>query len=316
MNYGDLVNQVLRLIDEYSKNGTALATAKTADYRLKIPDAVNEILMDLASSTGKLPKEWTIIHKPEYTGTTYETATISNHIPGTDDLAATLTGARSYFVEVSGNYNVVLEESISGAWTALATLTPSSSAVPTTFTALSGLLTPSSTSNSVRMRMTGSSYVFPFRNHVLYPYTWASSTQVQQNRAYFEYSLPSDWLEPNTVMIRRDDGQWLTLSDYKITPSYFCASRTYWGEVLVNYYRIPTVISVADTSNPTAPELAQTIDAATNAAYIVPAGVAGKILAVDDPRASAELLNYYEVRKYKLTPNTGNYGIQTIYNVY
>lgn len=60
MTYGDLVTQVLMLINSYSKKGATLDASKTADYKLKIPAAINEIQMDLATTNGKLAAELSI----------------------------------------------------------------------------------------------------------------------------------------------------------------------------------------------------------------------------------------------------------------
>ena len=50
MTYENLVTEVLQLIDEYSRKGVALTVAKTADYRMKIPAAINWVQQDLANS--------------------------------------------------------------------------------------------------------------------------------------------------------------------------------------------------------------------------------------------------------------------------
>lgn len=315
MTYGDLVNQVLRLIDEYSKKGTANPVIKTADYRLKIPDAVNEIQQDLANTTGRLNKEWLIINNPVMGTLQYDTSSIKNHIPGTDDIVNTLSGAYSYFLEVSGYYDVYIEELNGGVWGTIVHLEPTPGSEPTTFTELKGLLTPSSATNSVRIRLTGN-YIYPYRNYILYPYTFPTAASVQQNRAWATQTLPTDWLKLNNVMIRKDQRQWVSFIDYKITATQFSWDRQNTGELIVNYYRKPTPVAVADTSAPTAGELAQVIDVVADATYIVPAGVAGKILAIDDPNGSADLLNYYEVRKYSISPSEGMYGLQVIYDVY
>jgi hypothetical protein len=311
MNYEQVVNAVLRLLDEYSSRGVVTAPIKTADIRAKIPDAVNQICMDLATTTGKLAKEWQIINFPVLNDSSKDTSSIKNHLPGTDDYIATLTGARAYFVEVSGYYDIVIEESISGVWTELVELTPTAGSEPTTFVELKGLLTPSSLTNAVRMRCTGD-YVFPYRNHILYPYTFPTASEVQQNRPFFLYDLPADWLKLNNVMIRKDTRQWTSFAEYKITDNKFAFNRYATGEILVNYWRKPTAIAVVDTNSPTVLELAQLIDTTPDARQIVPLGVAGTVMVSDDPSASAYFFNLYESRKYQLVQQDGSYGLSTI----
>lgn len=311
MIYKELVDATLKLIDEYSSRGVVTAAIKTADIRAKIPDAVNQICMDLATTTGKLAKEWQIINYPVLNDSSKDTSSIKNHIPGTDDYIATLTGARAYFLEVSGHYDIVIEESISGVWTELVELTPTVGSEPTTFTELKGLLTPSSLTNSVRMRCTGD-YIYPYRNHILYPYTFPTADDVQQNRPFFLYDLPADWLKLNNVMIRKDTRQWTSFAEYKVTSEQFGFNRYATGEILVNYWRKPTAIAVADTTNPTTAELAQIIDATTDAAQVTPLGVAGMVTVKDDPAMSSYFLNLYESRKFQLVQNDGSYGVTAV----
>ena len=312
MTYQELINAVLQAIDEYSRKGNAAAPTKTVDYRLKIPAAANAILMDLAATTGKLPAEWTIVNSPVYNESTRDTSTIKNHIPGTDDTIATLTGALSYFLEVTDSYDVYVEEQIAGVWTTLVHLTPATAV--TTFTELKGLLTPSATTNSVRIRLTGN-YPYRYCNHILYPYAWPTADDVQQNRAWFEYTLPTDWLKFNNAMIRKDTRQWVAFAEYKVTPTLFAFNRYCVGEILVNYYRKPTTIVVANASTPTAAELAQVLDANPDAAQIVPLGVVGMIMAGDDANASSYAMNLYEARKYTLPGNDGTYGYTAVPSV-
>jgi hypothetical protein len=312
VNYGQLQSDVLKKIDEYSRKGTTAAPTKTVDYRLKIPEATNSILMNLAATTGKLPAEWPIVNYPVYNESTRDTSSIKNHIPTIDDTIATCTGALSYFLEVTGNYDVIIEEQISGTWTELVELTPT--AVSGTFTELKGLLTPSATTNSVRTRLTGN-YPYSYRNYILYPYTWPTAAEVQQHRPFFVQTLPTNWLKFNNVMIRRDVKQWVAFAEYKITPTQFGYNRYATGEILVNYYRKPTAIVVADPANPTTEELAQVIDAMPDAVEIVAYGVAGTILIGDDNNASSYLLQLYENGKFELTQNDGSYGLQSVQNI-
>lgn len=202
MIYETLVNLVLQLADEYSKKGTVNPVAKTADLRIKMPGAANEIQQDLANDKGRLHKDLVIINA----AATYPTETT--------------------------------------------------------------------------------------------------------------VALPSDWLKVAKVMQRVNDSYWIPFVDYRITDTSFIYCSKYNGQIVAGYYRKPTAIVVVNTAAPTAAELAQIIDVVPEAEYFVPAGVAGKILMVDNPSASAELLNFYEARKYMLNPGRQNYGVETIYDAY
>lgn len=315
MTYLELQEHVLRLLDEYSSRGATTAPIKTADLRIKIPDAANQILMDLAVTTGRLIKEWQLLNFPVDNEVNKDTSTVKNHMPGTDDIIATLTGSLAYFLEVSGHYHVLIEEQVGGVWTTLQDLQPTVGSEPTTFVELKGLLTPTSTSNLVRMRLTGN-YIYPYHNYILYPYTFPSDAEVQPHQPWYSAALPTDWLKMKDVKIRgKSQRQWETFFEYRETPTHFYYNRYATGEILVNYYRKPTLVTVADPKSPTAAELAQVLDAMPDAAQTIPFGVAGTVMAGDDVEASSYFLNLYETRKFQLVQNDGSFGIQSITSV-
>jgi len=203
LTYDQLTKEVLQLIDEYSRKGVALTVAKTADYRMKIPAAVNWVQQDLANS----PK--TRLHKD---------MTITN---------ATAT----------------------------------------------------------------------------YP------TETTQ-------ALPADWMKINKVMQLLSGVYWVPFADYYTTTASFIYNSVYAGAIKVSYYRKPTAIAVVDTSSPTAGELAQTIDVVTEAQYIVPIGVAGRILMADDNVNAMQLMNMYEAKKAEINSGSPHHGVETVHDAY
>jgi len=315
VTYDELVKATLRLLDEYSSRGATTAAIKTADLRIKIPDAVNQVLMDLAVTTGKLNKEWTILNFPVYNEAQKDTSIIKNHIPGTDDIIATQIGALSYFLEVSGHYHVMIEEQVDGAWVTLKELQPTPGSEIATFTGLKGLLTPTDTKNTVRIRLTGN-YIYPYHNYILYPYSFPSDAEVQPHQPWYSSPLPPDWLKLKDVKIRgKSQRQWETFFEYRETPTHFYYNRYATGEILVNYYRKPNLVTVADPKSPTAEELAQVLDAMPDATQTIPFGVAGTVMAGDDADVSEYFLNLYETRKFQLVQNDGSFGIQEVTSV-
>ncbi len=315
MTYDQLVKAVLRLLDEYSSRGATTAPIKTADLRIKIPDAANQILMDLAVTTGRLIKEWQLLNFPVDNEVNKDTSTVKNHIPGTDDIVATQTGALSFFLEVSGHYHVMIEEQRDGTWEILKELQPEFGQEPENFIELKGLLFPTSTKNLVRIRLTGS-YIYPYRNYILYPYTFPSDAEVQPHQPWRKEPLPSDWLKMKDIKIRgKSLRQWEAFHEYRETPTHFYYNRYATGEILVNYYRKPNPVVVVNPASPTAEELAQVLDATPDAAQAVPFGVAGTVMAGDDIGASEYFFNLYETRKFQLIQNDGSFGIQQIMSV-
>ena len=203
MTYENLVIEVLQLIDEYSRKGVVLTVAKTADYRMKIPAAVNWVQQDLANSQkARLHKDLIIANATA----TYPTET--------------------------------------------------------------------------------------------------------------EQALPVDWLKINKVMQLLSNVYWVAFADYYLTTENFVYNSIYAGKIKVSYYRKPTEIAVVDTSSPTVAELAQVIDVIPEAEYIVPLGVAGRILMADDNVNAMQLMNMYESKKYELSPGSPHHGVETVLDVY
>lgn len=54
MNYGQIKNATLKLVDEYSSRGAVQGATKIADLTLKIQDVVNDAYYDLASTVAKI----------------------------------------------------------------------------------------------------------------------------------------------------------------------------------------------------------------------------------------------------------------------
>jgi len=312
--YGATKTQVYKLLDEVSSSTGAVESSP--DVLTKILEYCNDAITDLSSTFAKIPAVMPIPHNPVNNALSYDTSATKNHLPGVDDYPVTQTGALSYFVEVSGHYNIVIEESIAGVWTTLVTLTPTVGSEPTTFTELKGLLTPSSALNSVRMRLTGN-YIYPYRNYVLYPYSFPSAALVQQCRPHFLYALPADFLKLKDVMIRRDVRQWIPYTNYLLTNDKQIGINRYdTGEFMLNYYRKPTLLVYTGVD---LTDDAQAIDLTDDAARLIPYYAAGQILGTSsDPTEvpkGTKLLNQYEIKKGNIVATDISYSGQIV-NVY
>lgn len=60
MNYGQIKNATLKIIDEFSSRGAIQGATKIADLALKIQDVVNDAYYDLASTVAKIDATQTI----------------------------------------------------------------------------------------------------------------------------------------------------------------------------------------------------------------------------------------------------------------
>ncbi len=302
MLYGEFSSIVLKILNKFSARGTELNVTKTADIRLKVQDFINAELMDIASTTGKLAAVKTYVQKPIYNEIAKDTSSIKQHIPGTD-FAVNLAGAKAYFFETTGPATITIDEYVSGAWVNLETITVASTVVE--FAEYKGLITPSSTANTVRLNFSGN-YIYNFRNYILYPYTFPSADDVQQHRPRFVYDLPADFLKINNVAKRVDTRQEVAETNFILDLKNKTISflRTTEGEFILNYWRKPTYITITGVD---ATDDAQTIDAVDEAVYILAYGVASIVVAKSDSATSAYLNNLYEAKKANIIGTDGVY---------
>lgn len=309
ITYGRIKDNTLRLIDEYSSRGVAQALSKTADYNFKIQSLVNSATYDLASTTAKLPAVFYIMHNPIQNRLSDDTSSIKTHIPGTD-FSITLTSAGACFFEAIGPATIVIEESADGiTYTNIETITVASTVV--NFTEYRRLISPSASTNTIRLRFTGD-YIYSFRNYILYQYTFPDEDSIQQHKPYFEIDVPSDFLDINSVFIKRDSRQYLPYSNYNISPgpTKKFSYNSYEGpmELEVNYWRKPTLLTFTQDDTT---DRALSIDLTDEAALIIPWNSAGEILKSEGKLAEGTLLiNQFEVKKNNLiTDKTGYQGI-------
>lgn len=302
MNYGQLKDLVLQLLNKYSTRGKELAPTKTADIRLKIESFVNAELVDLASTTGKLRASKSYIVKPVYNELSRDTSSIKTHLPNID-FAIELLAAKSYFFESQGPGTVTIDEFIDGIWVNLETLVISSDNKG--FEEHKGLIVSSSPDSRVRLNFTGD-YVYNYCNYVLYPYSWPDAESVQQHRPHFLFDLPDDYLDIENVMIKRDARQWVPYTNYilDLANKQIGLNRRSEGEVILNYYRKPILITITGVDEV---DDEQIIDATPDGAYALGLGVASLVTAKNDPAASAYFNNLFEVKKANMLSSSSSY---------
>lgn len=306
MNYGQIKGSVLRLIDEYSSRGTVQAATKIADIKFKIQDLTNATIYDLASTTAKIPAVFNIAHNPIKNVLGDDTSSLRQHLPGTD-ITIQLAGAKSTFFECTGPATIQIEEGS----TILETITiPANIKVLTEYRRL---ITPVLPTSNITLRFTGD-YVYTFRNYALYSYTFPTVEDVQQHRPWFEYDLPEDFLDMNNVFAKRDARQYAMYPNYILTPTKRIAFNSFESpiELLVNYWRRPTLLNFINDAT----DEAQILDLSEDAAIIVPYNVAGQVLNSEKQIAQGTLLiNQFESKKANLISNKTQYQA-TIMSVY
>lgn len=298
MIYGELINATLKKIDEYSTKGNVAPLDKTIDLRYKMPEATNEVLLDLARTTGKLETPYHIVHNPVGNQLSKDTSSIRSHTPG-DDFTTIENGAKACYFECTGPATVYIEEETeSNVWTVLESIEVLST--QKNFAEYKRLITPVDATTNIRLRFSGD-YHYSFRNYILYTISFPTEEDIQQHGNYFLYDLPDDYMGIKNAMIRKDVRLWTTFSNYVLFPATRKIGFNSYqvGEYIINYYRKPNLIDVNNPLDETV------IDAIEEGLPLVPVGVASRALLMDDVAISTVLWNQYETGKTSLISNQG-----------
>ena len=243
MNLSEIRDLALSLANSFSADGEQLPLSDTADFRLAFNAFLNTA-QNKFSEKDKIEAVFPITQNPiPNLLNVYSSFNIVQHLDA--DIEVSATGVKSYYFEVDGNCVVYLEESISGVWTNLATLTITGISG---FTEYKGLVAPSNVSNTVRMRFAGP-YPFNIRRTALYGYTFASSSDVPKFQPYIKYPLPTGYISMNKVVQNSDDRLHTTLIDYSIEKKNIVINYYYIGSFDVLYFKCPDKL-VLDTDEP------------------------------------------------------------------
>ena len=289
------------------------APTKVADYGLKIQSLVNDALSDLANTSAKLPEVFEIAHYPIKNTLSDDTSTPKQFIPGNGDFSISLTNAKSAYWECIGPGTVIIEETSDGTnYTEIEEVTIPSTV--TGFTAYRRLITPALTTNTVRLRFTGS-YMYLFRNYVLYPISFPSEAAVQQHSDWVLYDMPANFHKLNFVEARKPTRQYSNYTTYKLRPDKKIAINSYDAplNLLAHYWRKPTLLTY---SGVTATDDLLTVDVFDDTAgRIIPYFCAGQILISEgDTGRGTLLLNIYESRKNTIINDIGvNSELSNVY---
>lgn len=243
MNLGQIRDLAYKLANTYSADGQVLPPSDTADAKLAIIDFINTGYMkslqyDPVESVMSITQNMI----PNLLNV-YDSFNLKQHL--SDDVIVSATGAKSYYFEVSGNATVYIEESINGVWTNLATLNITAN---TGFTPYSGLLTPSSPLNMVRLIFSGL-YPYSIRRTALYAYTFATVDDIPKFMPYVSYPLPVDYVRLNKVVQNSDDRLHQNMSDYSIEKKSILINYFYTGSFDLFYFCRPDPL-VLDTDIP------------------------------------------------------------------
>ena len=305
INYGQVRTATLKILGEFSSRGNVVPQSKNADFNFQIQQITNESIMELASTTAKLPKTLLIPHNPIKNSLYDDTSSIRQHIPSID-FSIVLGNAKSVSLESTGPATIVIEESSDGTtYTPLETITIESSV--TTFVEYKRLISPSLSTNTVRLRFTGD-YLYLFRNFVLYPYSFPDVNSIPSHSPWRRIETPDDFLDLNYVEIRRDARQFLPYNNLIKTPENELFFNNLEGpsELLIHYWRKPNLLTFTGVEA-TDDELE--IDLRDDAALILAYNIAGTIQnSEEEGRGDGYLKKYTEKRMNLISSNSSHVG--------
>ena len=175
------------------------------------------------------------------------------------------------------------------------------------------LITPTLPTNTIRLRFTND-YVYVFRNHILYPYSWPTEAEVQQHKPWFVYTPPANFLDLNYVEIKRDARQYVPYSNMIKTPDNQLSFNSYDGpcEMLVHYWRKPTLLTFTGVE---AVDDAMVIDLRDDASLIIPYNCAGTIQNSEEAKRGDGNLKKYMEKRMNLISSTSSH-ISSLSNLY
>lgn len=313
VTYGQVRGSTLKLLDEWSSRGSIQAPSKVADYGFKIQQITNESTYELASTTAKLPKTLLIPHNPIKNALSDDTSSIKTHIPGVD-FSISLGNAKSMVLESTGPATIIIEETSDGStYVPLETITIASTV--TTFTEYKRLITPSLSTNTIRLRFAGD-YIYLFRNYCLYPYAWPLEADIPSHAPWRKIATPTDFLDLNYVEITRDARQYLPYSNLIKTPEneLFVNNFEQACEFKIHYWRKPTLLTFTDVQ---ATDDAMVIDLRDDAALIIPYNAAGTIMNSENQteHPGDSFLKKYTEKRMNLISSTASH-VSSLSNLY
>lgn len=181
------------------------------------------------------------------------------HFPG-NDYPYTAAGSKAFSIEIDGDCTIYFDEEISGVWTPIdgfysideatpvafsgnIAITDLSSAALQEYKNYKGLLTITSATNNVRMKVVP---VYPMKSRyrALFAYSFPNAQKTPHYIAYIPYDLPGNYKDFDRMMRVYDERQYqenkdyILTSDNKIHLNWFLT-----GSFDIHYWKNPTTIT-------------------------------------------------------------------------
>ena len=239
------------LLDEYSDDGVIIPEAEVIDMQGK-----SILLADLAQKklfkTGKMYDTFEIanISTPNLLGNLSNFDLVdfigtTQYYPDESGVA----GAKAYYIESDadngGTNKLEIEENQSGVWTVLNTVTFPASI--TSLTAYKGLITPLSSTNSIRMKVSGTTH-FRHTNRCLFSYPF-SAAKIPSYRPWVKAEMPSNFQSRDQIIEETAEGDYINTTSYKWEGwKNLYYSYGFEGNIRIVYKPVPiTLTGIDDT---------------------------------------------------------------------
>lgn len=305
MTYSEFRDLTIKLLNSYSTSGnlTLLTDSSINDAVLRLASFAQVAQFEIATTAKYIHKKKIISQNP-----------IPNLLLGlyTFDIQAHLDkdlidmvakGAKSYNFEVDNLATIYIEEETStGVWTILQTLT---NTVKGEYTIFKGFTGVTNVAHNVRVRFSGS-YPYNVRNKALFAYLWPTTSDMPVYQKYAEYTMPTDFFQLNKVVNKGNSIQntvdWEWQGRTKVSVNYFLV-----GEIDIFYYAYPTAV-------PTTPSDDWTFDLDEEACKAIPYYASAQVL-MDDPvnrSTSDKLMALYQGKLANMSNNItqGNQSVK------
>lgn len=243
MTVQDIANKVLALIDNYTEDGVPVSADDNADVLQKII-----LFTDSAQKENwkrsKVTSQIEITNKPPenrltHTDTIEDFEGNTQYYPNEDGVNDVQGYSIQVNAEASDNAVITFQELVGGTWTTLATVSPTGIDTLTTY---KGVLSVSSTSNPVRIKVDGT-YHFLHQNRALWKNLYKSAS-VPTYEPWVKYDLPTDFNYLDQIVEEFPIAQYAQTQNWKIE-NYrdFYYSFDYEGSIRITYKPIPTTIT-------------------------------------------------------------------------
>jgi hypothetical protein len=229
------------LLDEYTDEGIIIAAGDVADIESKMVLFIDMGQKELYR-TGQLYKTDEFANKPvEPVGGRFSGFNMVEFIGETQyypDEAGN-SESKSYYVEADNTHTIEIQELEAGSWSTLYT---HSGVALVPFTAYKGNITPTTTGNLIRMKISGTTY-FRHINRAFYPYQFVT---VPDYRPWIRRTMPTDFRLLEAIVEEFPTRQYQSASQFKWEEPNVFVHNYYWeGNYSIKYKPVPVTITSA-----------------------------------------------------------------------